>query len=122
MKPKTKQEAQRLINELRSVIDELPDEGRSVDEGWWIAGGSVTRYEKSGIEAYEIAFVNAEGLAIAEYAGDALDGIAHDDKGRIKVVGYVNAEELKESLVDPKDPCAAISVGTVITLIDRLTG
>jgi len=119
MKPKTKQEAQRLINELQSVIDELPDEGRGVSEGWSVSTGEFMRrsmYDR--FTDFCIAEVRSNGLRICTDATDALDGIAHDSKGRIKVVGYVNAEELKEEFYH----MGAIPNGAITNLIDELTG
>lgn len=125
MKPKTKQEAQRLINELRSVIDELPDEGRCVVDGWMASSsGYLRRTTTSGFQAYcRIATVEPRGLVLSTHAQLALDGIAHDSKGRIKVVGYVNAEELKERLPDAlSSRTSHISLVYLRELIDELTG
>jgi hypothetical protein len=62
-----------------------------------------------------VACIGSDGISMVTHARPVLDGIAHDDKGRIKVVGYVNAEELKERL-----DCA--DSAWVHKIIDELTG
>lgn len=56
-----------------------------------------------------------------------LDGIAHDSKGRIKVVGYVNAEELRErlmkrTLVNAAPYYTMVTTDDVHAIIDELAG
>lgn len=130
-KPKTKQEAQRLIKELQEVIDDLPDEGRAVGAGFKLAnaGPSITLWRDNAPELAHspggapIVLVNRDGLKIVEGATHALDGIAHDEKGRIKVVGYVNAEDLKiEINKEPNMPFVSPSARRIGQIIDKLKG
>lgn len=120
MTPKTKQEALRLIDELKAKIDELPDEGRPVTEGWEIiAPGVLCRADQGGLH-YTVATAKRNGLFLSRLAHPALDGIDHDDKGRIKVVGYVNAEELEEGL--KASGFYRISSPSLFKVIDELEG
>lgn len=127
MTPKTKQEALRLIEALKAKIDELPDKARPVTEGWKTTvhdgAAHLMRYTSNTQShgSYPVAGIRENGLEIRPHASHILDGIAHDDKGRIKVVGYVCAEDLKERF-KKHHKGMFFSRDHVIRAIDKLAG
>lgn len=126
-----KQEAIRRLDALEAEAKKLREiinapEARPIAEGWEITrlktALDFSRSDKGG--QWIIARVDKHGLTPIAGAGKSLDGIAHDPEGRIKVVGYVNAEDLKKRLRGSSidDAYNAWNFEQLSKIIDELKG
>jgi len=125
----TREEKLRRADELEAEAKRLREEAkRRCSATGWSFGWSLhygmesvwmDRLSRNMVSQRKIISINDAGVKVRPGAEGHLDGIAHDDKGRIKVVGYVNAEDLKARF--PVD-LAQYSGNLVRTIIDELAG
>lgn len=93
----THQEIDAEIKRLQDLKETLPIE-RSPNLGWADNRYELARFDRRGELLQSVCYANADGLNIVDDALPALDGIKHDHAGCIRVVGYVNVQELKAGL------------------------
>lgn len=134
MTPKTKQDVDREIERLRKLRHELPDAVRPVTQGWMFVPSMLydtapskehSKLQRINREVpttlYLIATIDGSGIELQPRCESALDGIAHDSKGRIKVVGYVPVDLLKERIEAVRPHREALH-GMLWDIIDELAG
>jgi len=110
-----------LIQEAKRLREQA--KGRPLAEGWKMRNyGALTftRPEQNGEYDVDVFEVVTSGLRILHTAAPALDGIAHDDKGRIKVVGYCNAEDIR--LLMEESGYDMVGNSRLFEIIDELVG
>ena len=116
---KTKSEIDREIDRLITLRETLPEATRKVTEGWLFRGGLLKRWNASNDYICSVTNITERGLRICTHGKCGLDGIAHDDSGRIKVIGYVNVEDLEKELASCLAPA---NLQAAIKVINKLKG